>query len=73
MTQVSWLPPAWVVRAMSGSATFSDDMADTTAARAMHTTAVIALWLGGAVGPLGVGPWSTTWSAHLVSPSLSGT
>ena len=33
---------AWVDRAISGRATFSADMAATTAARAMHTTAVTA-------------------------------
>ena len=52
MIHVSWVSPAWVLRAMSGSATFNDDIAETTAARAMHTTAVIARWLEGR--PLGL-------------------
>src|SRR5680860_359090 len=50
MIHVSWVSPAWVLRAISGSATFSDDIAETTAARAMHTTAVIARWWEGSPG-----------------------
>ena len=50
MIQVSWVSPAWVPRAMSGSATFSDDIADTTAARATQTTTVIARWLEASPG-----------------------
>ena len=42
MTQASWVWVAWVARAMSGRATFRDDMAATTAARARQTTAVTA-------------------------------
>ena len=44
MIQASWVCEAWVDRAMEGMATFSDDIAATTAARAMHTTAVTAPW-----------------------------
>ncbi len=42
MIQASWVWVAWVDRAISGRATFSDDMAATTVARATHTTAVTA-------------------------------
>jgi len=42
MIHVSWVWVAWVDRAISGRATFSDDMAATTVARATHTTAVTA-------------------------------
>jgi len=42
MIQASWVWEAWVARAMPGSATFSDDIAATTAASARHTTAVTA-------------------------------
>ena len=39
MIQASWVCVACVLRAMSGSATFSDAIADTTVARATQTTA----------------------------------
>jgi hypothetical protein len=42
MIQASWVWLAWVARAMPGSATFSEDIAATTAASARHTTAVVA-------------------------------
>src|SRR5579862_2076637 len=42
MIQASWVWVACVARAISGSATFSDDIAATTAASARHTTAVTA-------------------------------
>jgi hypothetical protein len=42
MIHASWVWLAWVARAMPGSATFSDDIAATTAASARHTTAVTA-------------------------------
>ncbi len=42
MIHASWVWVAWVDQAISGRATFSDDMAATTAARATHTTAVTA-------------------------------
>ena len=42
MIHASWVWVAWVDRAISGRATFSDDMAATTVARATHTTAVTA-------------------------------
>src|SRR5579862_3198870 len=55
MIQANWVWVAWVARAISGSATFSDDIAATTVASARHTTAVTA---PGRV-PVGVGvPWS---------------
>ena len=41
MTHASWVWVAWVSRAISGSATFSDAIAATTAASATQTTAVI--------------------------------
>ncbi len=41
MTQASWVWEAWVARATPGSATFSEDTAATTAARARQTTAVM--------------------------------
>jgi hypothetical protein len=44
MIQDSCVCEAWVARAMEGMATFSDDIAAVTAARAMHTTAVTAPW-----------------------------
>ena len=44
MIQASWVWLACVLRAMSGSATFSDAIAETTAARATQTTAVTAPW-----------------------------
>ena len=44
MIHVSCVSLAWVDLAMSGNATFSDDIAATTAASAMHTTAVTARW-----------------------------
>ena len=40
MIQASWVELAWVARAIPGSATFSDDIAATTAARARQTTPV---------------------------------
>ena len=46
ITQTSSVCEAWVSRAMSGSATFSDAIAATTAARARQTTAVITPWRG---------------------------
>src|SRR5260370_376086 len=42
MIHASWVWVAWVAWAMPGSATFSDDIAATTAASATHTTAVTA-------------------------------
>ncbi len=42
MIHASWVWLAWVARATSGRATFSDDIAATTAASARHTTAVTA-------------------------------
>ncbi len=42
MIHASWVWVAWVAWAMPGSATFSDDIAATTAASARHTTAVTA-------------------------------
>jgi hypothetical protein len=42
MIHASWVWVAWVARAMSGRATFSDDIAATTAASARQTTAVTA-------------------------------
>jgi hypothetical protein len=44
MIHASCVWEAWVDLAMEGMATFSDDIAATTAARAMHTTAVTAPW-----------------------------
>jgi len=43
MIQESWVCEPCVARAMSGRATFSEDMAATTAASATQTTAVIAV------------------------------
>jgi hypothetical protein len=42
MIQASCVWLAWVALAMPGSATFSDDIAATTAASARHTTTVTA-------------------------------
>jgi hypothetical protein len=56
MIQASWVWVACVARAISGRATFSDDIAATTAASARHTTAVTAP--GGRVR---VGRWVWVW------------
>src|SRR3984957_9759807 len=50
MIQDSWVCEACVERAMSGSATFSEDIAATTAASATQTTAVIAPWRDAGTG-----------------------
>ena len=42
MIHASCVWVAWVARAMSGRATFRDDIAATTVASARHTTAVTA-------------------------------
>ena len=52
MIQDSWVCEACVDRAMDGMATFSDDIAATTAARAMQTTAVTAPWRTAGAVPL---------------------
>ena len=44
ITHSNWVWVACVLRAMSGSATLSDDMAATTVAKAMQITAVMIVW-----------------------------
>src|SRR5579862_8859314 len=58
MIQASCVWVACVARAISGSATFSDDIAATTVASARHTTAVTA---PGRVDGVRVRAWFRAW------------
>ena len=64
MIQASWVWLAWVARAISGSATFREDIAATTAASARHTTAVTA--------PPRTGPAAGDFTGERVMVLISG-
>ena len=71
MIHASWVWVAWVDRAISGRATFSDDMAATTVARATHTTAVTApLRTARAAGDFTGGGVTAVISGSLTSASM---